>query len=263
MTPRCVTSEPVPAAARCRGFTYVEAMVAMLLLVVSMSVGFAFLSSFGATMNTESNMLSTQQAARSALDELSRNVRQTGYGIDRGDPFNSAAWQRGLVHGGSHVLAFNADIDGTLGPIPSSVTLSFPSGPSYAGEGSGATQLGAETYIYTVDGNGNGTIETADRAQAAAGNFNPAAETPNPMDFALLRRVYGYDGSGNGGALQPLTPYLFTNATTDATYPNGSSPEPLFTYELTEDLNGDRMLADGECVNDVVDTCPPDPRATR
>jgi len=54
-------------------------------------------------------------------------------------------------------------VDDSVGSIPSTVTLAFSSGPSYTGEGIGATTLGPESYVFTLDANGNDTIEVADR----------------------------------------------------------------------------------------------------
>ena len=51
-----------------------------------------------------------------------------------------------------------------------------------------------------------------------------------------------------------VSPHLFTNATADVDFPDGTSPDPLFEYWLTEDLDGNHVLADSEC---VVDPCPP------
>jgi hypothetical protein len=125
---------------------------------------------------------------------------------------------------------------------------------TYVGEGTSSTTLGAETYIYTIDTNGDNSITQTDRSTAASGIVNPAAETSSPLDYALFRRVYGYDGSAYGGTLVPITAFLYTNATSSDLYPDGTSPDPLFVYYMTEDLNGDDSLDDTEC---VVLPCPP------
>ena len=115
----------------------------------------------------------------------------------------------------------------------------------------------AETYVYSLDANGDGQITLNDRTAAQTGSFNPAADTENPLDFAIFRRVYGYDGTAQVVQLAPMTPYLFTNAVAGIKYNDGVVPEPLFSYIMTEDVNNDGVLDDTECVNDVVDTCPP------
>ncbi len=240
-----------------RGFSYIEALIALGVLIAAMAIVMQFFVDFGSAMNTESTTLSTQQASRFAVDELARQIRQTGYGIRRPDPYNPAIWQRGVVYGGSHVLAINADIDQSIGTLGSTETITLPGGSTYTGEGFVAALSGAETWIYTLDGDGSGSIEPADRTDAATGSYNPAADTENPLDFALFRKVYGFNGTDYGGETLPLTASLLTNATSDFAYPDGSTPEPLFTYWLSEDLNQDGVLSPQECVNNVVDTCPP------
>jgi len=246
----------VPAS-RCAGFTYLEALVALTVLLAVMAVAFAAFAEFGSAMNTETTVLATQQAARTALDEVSRSLRQMGYGLSRVNESNPASWQRGLIHGDSHFLAFNADIDPAIGALPGSQTLALPGGASYKGEGLAAIPYGAETYVYTLDANGDGAITNTDRSAVPTGSFNPAADTPAALDFTLFRRVLGYNGTDYGGKLEPLAANLFTNATADAVYPDGTTPDPLFVYWLTEDINGDGILQDAECVDDVIATCPP------
>lgn len=236
------------------GFTLVETLVAITVFVVIVGMVLVFLGNAHRTLETESGSLQTQQAARVATDELSRNIQQIGYGILRPDPSNAGEWQRDVIYAGAHALAFNADIDSAVGGISPSTTLTFPDGSTYTGEGASAWTGGAETYVYTIDANGDGTITTADRTAAATGSSNPAAETDNPLDYALFRRVYGYNGSNYGGTLVPVTAGLFTNATTSDLYGDGTSPNPLFSYWLTEDLDGDNILDDSEC---VVLPCPP------
>jgi type II secretory pathway pseudopilin PulG len=240
-----------------KGFSYMEMIVAMGIILVAMAVAFNFVIKFSSAVNTENTTLATQQSGRVVLDELTRQIQQIGFNVRRPDAFNPAVWQQSVVYGGSHHLVFNADINPDIGWLPSGETIALPGGGSYTGEGVGAMTAGAETYVYTLDADGNDAIEVADRTDAETGNYNPAAATDNPLDFALFRRMYGYNGTDYGGDLQPIGPYLLTNATADIQYPDGTTPDPLFVYWLTEDFNGDGRLSDEECVNDVVDTCPP------
>lgn len=250
------TRQP-PFPERMRGFTYVEALLAMLIMVVAIGIALSLFLDFGQALNTETGKNSMQQSSRMAIDDLTRISRQIGYGIRRPDVHNVATWQRGLVHGGPYELAFNANIDAGVGTLPKSQTIGFAIGDDYTGEGAGATINGAETYVYTIDANDDGAITAADRNETVSGSFNPAAESPNPFDFSIYRRVYGFNGTDYGGELEPLAGNLFTNATTDSVYPDGSSPAPLFSYTISEDLNQDGTLSSEECVNNVVDNCPP------
>jgi hypothetical protein len=231
-------------------------LVSLALFSIVLSMVFAFLDQAGRNLETEANGVETHQGARIALDEMGILVQQAGFGIERGNPRNPATWQRAVLHAGSHSLAFNADLEPTRGAIGPSVVLDFPDGSSYVGEGDDESLEGAETYLYTLDADADGSLTGRDHWSSTPGSYNPAASTENPLDYALFRRVYGYDGEGNGGRPVALTPYLFTNATADDLYGDGTSPEPLFTYWLSEDLNGDDQLSAAEC---VIPPCPASP----
>lgn len=246
--------EENPAGTDGNGFTLIEILVTTTLFVVIVGMVLVFFSQTHKNLETESGGLETQQAARIAIDELSRNLQQVGYGIDRSDPYNPARWQRAVIYAGSHACAFNADVDSGRGPLSPSTTLTFTDGTTYAGEGAASLTSGAETYFYTIDADDDGSITTADHTAAATGVFNPAAETDNPLDYGLFSRTYGYDGSGYGGSLVPVSGYLFTNAMVSDAFSDGTTPNPLFTYWLTEDLDSNKTLSDSEC---IVTPCPP------
>jgi len=239
------------------GFSLIELLVSMAVLLVTLSIVFYFFIDTGRRFKSETAGLDMQLAARIAIDELSRELPQTGYGIDRSSPYNEAAWQKGVIYAGAHAIACNMDIDPAVGPIDGSQSMTFPTGETYTGEGPTATVAGAETYVYSLDADGDGTIDLADRSAFETGSFNPAATTDNPLDFALFRRVYGYDGSAYVKQVDPIVAHLFTNAVSGVAYADSTIPEPLFNYSLTEDLNGNNILDTGECVNDSVDACPP------
>jgi type II secretory pathway pseudopilin PulG len=237
-----------------RGFSLVEALIALVIFLVVLAIVFSFFVDFGRSANTQSGNLDQQTAARITVDEMARAIQMCGYNIDRDPSDDPSTWQRDVVYAGSHAFAFNADIDATIGPIPPSVTVTFPTGDTYAGQGPTAATGGAETYVYTIDANDDGALTLADRSAAATGSFNPAADTPNPLDFALFKKTYGYNGTNYGGTLVPIAGGLFTNATSAVAYPDSTTPEPVFEYWLTEDIDRSQSLADAEC---VVGTCPP------
>ena len=159
------------------GFSLVEMLVSLTLFSVVLAMVFAFLDQAGKNLETEANGVETHQGARVALDEMGLLVQQAGFGIDRVDPNNPAAWQRAVIHAGPHALAFNANLDSGRGAIDSEVTLNFPDGSYYIGEAEDENIEGAETYYYSVDANNDGRISAADRWAAAAGSYNPAAST--------------------------------------------------------------------------------------
>ena len=236
------------------GFSLVEALVALAVFLIVLAIVFSFFVDYGHSVNTQSGNLDAQTSARVSVDEIARAIQQTGYNIDRAPDDDPSLWQRDVVYAGSHAFAFNADIDANIGPIPPAQTLTFPTGDTYAGQGPALGYGGAETYVYTIDANDDNSLTTADRTDAATGSFNPAADTPNPLDFALFKRTYGYNGTDYGGALVPVAASLFTNATSATDYPDGTSPNPIFEYWITEDIDRNQSLANTEC---VVGTCPP------
>ena len=69
-------SRRLPTTPGTGGFSYIEALIAMLVLVSAMAIAMAWFTDFGAAMNTESNTISMQQAGRVVLDELARNKKE-------------------------------------------------------------------------------------------------------------------------------------------------------------------------------------------
>ena len=239
---------------RVDGLTYIEVLIGLALLGVIMAAVFGFVINTSRTAKAEAAGREMLQAARVAVDELSFMLEQAGYGIDRSETYNASMWQPAVVYAGAHAVAFNADFDFSLGPT--NTTLTFPTGESYTGGGTGAVQ-GAETYVFTLDANGDDNITLADRTDAETGSYNPANFTDNPQDFALFRRSYGYDGSAYVSQTSPLVAYLFTNAVDSVQFADTTIPEPVFSYWLAEDLNANNLLDPGECANDVIGSCPP------
>ncbi len=255
MNVQSTTRQQRTTTADCRGFSMVEVMIAMGITVVVMSIVFGFFVNTSKSYKSEQAGVDMQQAARVAVDELGRMLQQAGYGIDRPDAYNVGEWQKAIAYAGPHSVAFNADVDPAIGPIDASQTLTFPTGETYVGEGRTNVTVGAETYVYSIDANGDNNITLVDRNAAQSGSFNPAAGTDNPLDFALFQRVSGYNGTAYATTVAPIIPYLFTNAVESIKYADGTVPEPLFTYVLTEDLNGNGILDTGECVNDALGSC--------
>ncbi len=64
-----------PSVIRAHGFTFVEALVAMAILLGAMAIALTFFVDFGEAINTESSILATQQ---SCPDEPLRSRRPAG-----------------------------------------------------------------------------------------------------------------------------------------------------------------------------------------
>ena len=59
------------------GFSYIEALIALAILLGAMAIAFMFFVDFGEAINTESSTLASQQAGRVVVDELTRNSPPT------------------------------------------------------------------------------------------------------------------------------------------------------------------------------------------
>ena len=105
------------------GFSYMEMLVAMGIILIAMAVAFNFVIKFSSAVSTESTTLATQQSGRVVLDEITRHIQMIGYNIRRPSAFNPGVWQHALIYGGAHELVFNADISSQIGWLPGGQSL--------------------------------------------------------------------------------------------------------------------------------------------
>ena len=63
----------------------------------------------------------------------------------RGHSPGDDCWQRAVIYGGAHAIAFNADIDSARGALSPATTLTFPDGSTYTGEGAAGFVV---EYVY-------------------------------------------------------------------------------------------------------------------
>jgi type II secretory pathway pseudopilin PulG len=182
-----------------------------------------------------------QQNARVTIDFVSKDLRSAGYEVDQGNG------QSVVVHGGPFELVFNANvapepdeasvpgypsainINASPATVPPSGTLLYAPAMTY--------ETGAETFRFTLDSTNDGVIDASD------GGDESVEGTPNPYDYMLLRQLYGYDGSSNGGANEPIALIRGPDPYGDGTYPH-----PLFTYWYDHDddpATADILWGDG------------------
>ncbi|MEM7245315.1 MAG: prepilin-type N-terminal cleavage/methylation domain-containing protein [Acidobacteriota bacterium] len=270
MKSNLMLSQPGRRSGR-RGFSFVEVLVALTIFITVLAIVFSFFVTAAEQASTESSARDAQAQGRQAMDHISRTLMHVGSGVNRQQsPNNPAAWQQSLVHGGSHTLVFNADLDPDIGAL--SETISFPGG-TYTGEAelAGLT-TGAETYVYSIDANGDTTIDENDQAGGRTGVFQPQVETDgNPLDFGLFESIYGAPNEDDSppGQHQAVAAFLYTNGyahdppDNPLQYPEPptgfpAQPNQLFIYHVTEDINGNGALEEFECV--VRDCSPFTPR---
>jgi type II secretory pathway pseudopilin PulG len=233
------------------GFTVIETLVVVALLTLLAIPLVQILMGGSRTSRLADLDSETQQNARVAVDFPVRDIRSLGYEVDYGEG------QRGIVHADAYDLVFNANIEpasdnGSAPGYPAAMdTTASPSTvpPSgvvlYSPETTFGT--GAETIRYTLDSSNDGYVDASDRYD------DQMESTRNPYDYLLVKQVYGYDGSTNGGASQPIALVRGPEV-----YPDGEYPPPLFTYwydhdddpstadELWGDSNGNGQLDQSE-----------------
>ncbi|MGQ9603292.1 MAG: SdrD B-like domain-containing protein [bacterium] len=212
------------------GFTLIETMiVGVIAIVIAIAIGYVLRSS-QRTSRIASADAQAQQNARVALDILARDIRSIGYGIDQG------LGQQAIVYAGPFELIFNANIepasDNSATPgYPAAINIdvepqSVPPAGTALYSPSVTFTTGAETIRYTLDSNNDGVIDESDSGD------DVIEQKGRGKVFTLIRQVYGYDGSTNGGESEQIA--LIRGPTRDQ---GEDTPYPLFTYWLDHDDN--------------------------
>lgn len=222
------------------GFTLVETLiVGVIAIVIAIAIGYVLTSS-QRTSRVASTDAQAQQNARVALDYMSRDIRSIGYGIDE------ALGQQAIAYAGPFELIFNANIEpandnSAMPGYPSAIDIdaepsSVPPGGTPLYSPMVTFRTGAETIRYTLDSNNDGVIDQSDSGD------DPIEQKGAGRVFALIRQVYGYDGSTNGGASQQIA--LVRGPIANE---RGQMPQPIFTYWYDHDDNAatpDRLWGD-------------------
>ncbi|MDY6786924.1 MAG: prepilin-type N-terminal cleavage/methylation domain-containing protein, partial [candidate division WOR-3 bacterium] len=167
-----------------KGFTLVELMVTLVVFTIVIASVLAIYLNSQRTAQRVDLMTQAQQAARNAIDYMIKDIRSTGYSIDL-EESSTTNPQRPIVYAGPYELIFNANIN------PAKDIPDNPQAPAAMKPGAGEPAnyspsreftTGAETIVYKLE-------------QNTQSDF-----TANPDDYALVKRVYGYDSiAGNNG----------------------------------------------------------------
>lgn len=219
-----------------RGFTLVETMFGMVVVAILLVAIAGIFVLFQKSSAQTRQFAEAQQNARVAIDFITDDLRQAGASTDY---FQG---QRFIVHAGPYQVGFNADIDNGQtvsgnNPLESiDVDLSPNTVPV-----SGATIYAppvtydseAETVVFTLDSNADGTISAADRGD------DPEEDGINPNLFVLRRYAYGADGTGSN---QVYSSNLALVRGPGAA-PDGTLPTPLFQYYYDHDDDAQTPLA--------------------
>jgi prepilin-type N-terminal cleavage/methylation domain-containing protein len=211
-----------------RGFTALEALVAVTIFAVVML--FAITTFQGTNRMTRSATVQgdSQQSARLAVEVVTGDLRSLGYGIDVG------LGQPSLVHASPWDVIFNANVTPGDEDItspgfpqamdPARLPATVPSGGNLYTPANDF-RTGAETIRYTIDSSGDGILDEHDQGD------DPEEATPNPRDYVLKKEIYGVmPDSTNGGSSVSVGLVRGPDAE-----PDGTLPTPLFTYWIDDD----------------------------
>ena len=213
-----------------RGFTLVEIMVGIVLLGIIMLAFAGMANVMQRGSGRTAQYTDAQQNARIALDYMTEALRAAGSDI--------AAYegQTAVVHAGPYQIAFNADldhgdvldgeqpmraIDASQSPstVPASGTTIYAPGFTYNST--------AETVVLTLDSDADGVVNTADHGddQEEGGR--------NSHLYLLKKYTYG-KVTGATNTVRDADVALIRGP---VTYPDGSSPPPMFEYWYNHDQN--------------------------
>lgn len=212
-----------------RGFTLVELTVTMVAFAAIMIVAFGIMSQLNRAGMGNETLARTQSAARAASDQIEKDLRAAGVGVD------FSRGQQRFVYADAYQIAFNANLlpnvdpDGTA--IPSAVRAgSVPAQLAALHTPSQSFNTGAETIVYTLDSGSDGAVAAEDAVD------DGAEDNDNPRDMMLYRRVFGWNGNANTMEERQIALVRGPGPNSD-----GQVPPPLFSYLI--DADDDRLTA--------------------
>lgn len=238
------------------GMTLAEVMVALFLVALLFIVALSMLEIDKRIYLREDALLEASAEASHAIEIMERDLLMTGYQVDvrtiadpGGDGTTNTAddivGQAKIVYAGPWEIALNADVEDAVEAIEDGTANdALPNG--YAPV---TFFTGAETIVFTLDSNGDGSINSSDRGDEAEEHASH-----NDSLYALHRVIYGSDGSANnttGGTVALIRG-------PDA-YPSSVLPTPLFRYwgyfdtDPALDLWGDTGAGGGTAGNGVLE----------
>ena len=229
-----------------KAFTLIELLIVIVVFSIIMaSVLTVYINSQRAKFRVDM-MVEAQQAARAALDFMIKDIRAAGYNIDLDEDATTTP-QRRLVYAGPYELIFNANLkplnDDPENPItPQAMDPTASPKPNNYNPVN-QFKTGAETIVYTLDYNNDGFINATDRSTTES------AFTHNPGDYALVKRVYGYDSTttSNGGVNQIVSIVGGPECNKPMfTYWYDDDNDPLTDNKLFGDTNSDGVLSTAE-----------------
>lgn len=209
------------------GFSLSEALVALAVTSLVFLAALSMLSIDNRVYHKDDALLEVNRESRFVLERLENDLLMAGFLVDKqtiadAGPDGTAATaddivsQASIVYAAPYEVAFNADQDPGIEAIDDTAGGdSLPTG--YAPV---TFHTGAETIRYTLDSNGDGSLDSADR-----GDDLEETVISNPNLYLLYKEIYGDNGTDN---TNPRGPVGFVRG--PGAYPTGAKPMPLFLY---------------------------------
>ncbi len=239
-----------------RGFSLAEVLVALALTTMLFVVALSMLAIDQRIYATTDARDEVAREARHAIDLIERDLLMAGFQVDRNtigdvgpdgtaDTDDDIVGQSKIVYAAPWELVINADIAPRIDAIADGMAGdSLPSGYDPV-----SFRTGAETIRYTLDSNGDGTVDADDRGDEAEESIGT-----NDGLFLLRREVYGNNGTDH---INPSGPGALVRGPVD--YPSGAKPPPLFLYwgefdpDPSLDLWGDDGTGSGIAGNGLLE----------
>lgn len=214
-----------PSRRRSSGFTLIEIMVTLIILAAVMVTVSVIVMQFARSKASTVSQMESEQAARAAIDMLSRDLRSAGFGAD--PDYSTPQPAIAYVDSGEIILAANftpyPDTTAARGLPLAYNPIANPRPHKLNGTSWQPPiryRTGAELVRYTLDVNNDGSVDDSD---VAASQGADARRTQNPSDYVLVREVYGDSTGGsannNGGAQERVA----------LVYKPGGEVPPMFT----------------------------------
>lgn len=210
-----------------RGFSLSEALVALAITSMVFLAALSMLAIDNRVYHRDDAVLEVTREARHTLETIENDLLMTGFLVDKqtiadvgpdgtADTGDDLVGQSAVVYAAPYELVVNADVNPEIEAIvDGNAGDALPTG--YAPV---TFHTGAETLRYTLDSNGDGTINAADRQDEAEESV-----VDNRALYLLRREVYGGNGTDNVSGAGPVGLVRGPEA-----YPSGAKPLPLFQY---------------------------------
>jgi prepilin-type N-terminal cleavage/methylation domain-containing protein len=214
-----------------RGFTLIELLISFAIFGIIMTVLITMLVRNQSAARVNELIIEAEQNTRVTNNFISRHLRSAGFDRDL------AAGQLSIGYAGPFMVFVNSDFDQDQSPTRDAYDASKnPTIPPMYYNPDVAIGKTAETIILGLDVNLDGAIDANDMTSAALA-------TSNPNDFMVVKRVFGSDGTNNGGDTTEIA--LVRGPWANDSY----APEvvkPLFQYWLDMDEDGrvDKLWGD-------------------